>query len=95
MSHTKLALFLCPLVLVGLMSCATASGQALATTLPPDFPAIKNPYLGVPVLGFGASGRVVRVPVIFLHGNNDTPYPTPCNRFGYIHNAAQYFLEHG
>jgi len=41
----------------------------------------------VPVIGFGGSqGRVERVPVIFLHGNNDTPFPTACNPFGYIHN---------
>ena len=28
----------------------------LGTTLPSDFPVIINPYLGVPILGFGASG---------------------------------------
>ncbi len=67
----------------------------LGTALPSDFPAIVNPYLGVPVLGFGARGHVERVPVIFVHGNNDTPFPTACNPFGYIHNAAQYFLSHG
>ncbi|MGH8013972.1 MAG: hypothetical protein ACREQ4_15900, partial [Candidatus Binataceae bacterium] len=32
---------------------------------------------------------------IFLHGNNDSPFPTACNPFGYIHNMAQYFLDHG
>src|ERR1700678_21898 len=61
------------------------SPAVLGTTLPPDFPVILNPYLGVPVLGFGASGnthRFDRVPVIFLHGNNDTPFPTSCNPFG-------------
>src|SRR5207244_13609518 len=35
------------------------------------------------------------VPVIFLHGNNDTPFPTPCNPFGHIHDLAQYFRDHG
>jgi pimeloyl-ACP methyl ester carboxylesterase len=72
----------------------------LGTTLPPDFPGIINPYLGVPVLGFGAAGGPPhfdfgRVPVIFLHGNNDTPFPTSCNPFGYIYNLAQFFLNNG
>ncbi len=68
---------------------------AIGTSLPADFPVIRNPYLGVPVLGFGAHGRVERVPVIFLHGNNDTPYPTPCNPFGYIRSVAQHLLASG
>lgn len=72
-----------------------AGAQTLGTTLPEDFPVIKNDYLGVPVLGFGARGRVDRIPVIFLHGNNDTPFATVCNPFGYIHNMAQYFLANG
>ena len=70
----------------------------LGTTLPSDFPVIINPYLGVPVIGFGASGNTHRydqVPVIFLHGNNDTPFATACNPFGYIHNLAQFFLNNG
>jgi pimeloyl-ACP methyl ester carboxylesterase len=34
--------------------------------------------------------------VIFLHGNNDTPYPTACNPlYGDAHDFAEYFLEHG
>jgi pimeloyl-ACP methyl ester carboxylesterase len=68
----------------------------VGTTLPADFPAIENYYLGVPVIGFGSRyGRVNHVPIIFLHGNNDTPFPTACNPFGKIHNAAQYFLDNG
>jgi pimeloyl-ACP methyl ester carboxylesterase len=67
----------------------------VGTSLPHGFTAPRNPYLGTPVPGFGASGRVKRVPVIFLHGNNDTPFPTSCNPFGYIHNAAQYFVDRG
>lgn len=31
------------------------SPAVLGTTLPSDFPIIINPYLGVPILGFGAS----------------------------------------
>jgi pimeloyl-ACP methyl ester carboxylesterase len=75
------------------------SPAILGTTLPSDFPVIINPYLGVPVLGFGARGGRGRpfdgVPVIFLHGNNDTPFPTTCNPFGYTYNLAQYFLNNG
>jgi pimeloyl-ACP methyl ester carboxylesterase len=67
--------------------------------LPHDFPTIVNPYLGVRVLGFGARGfpsfGFGHVPVIFLHGNNDTPFPTSCNPFGYTYNFAQYFLNNG
>jgi len=33
--------------------------------------------------------------VIFLHGNNDTPFPTACNPLGRIHSMAQFFLDHG
>src|SRR5262249_2511356 len=73
------------------------SQSSVGTTLPTDFPVIVNPYLGVPVVGFGSKlpGSRRHVPVIFLHGNNDTPFPTTCNPFGYIHNFAQYFLENG
>ncbi len=74
---------------------ATHGAPSVGTALPDDFPLIRNFYLGKPVLGFGARGRVERVPVIFLHGNNDTPFATACHPFGYIHNLAQYFLDHG
>jgi pimeloyl-ACP methyl ester carboxylesterase len=68
----------------------------VGTTFPADFPRIIDASLGVPVIGFGGNqGRVEHVPVIFLHGNNDTPFPTPCNPFGYIHNLAQFFLDAG
>jgi hypothetical protein len=72
-----------------------STATTIGTSLPADFLAIRNPYLGVPVLGFGARGRVERVPVIFLHGNNDTPFPTACNPFGYIRNVAQHLLASG
>ena len=71
-----------------------ASDGLVGTTFPADFPRIVDASLGVPVIGFGSrEGDVERVPVIFLHGNNDTPFPTACNPFGYIHNLAQFFLE--
>ena len=34
------------------------------------------------MIGFGAAGPVTRTPVIFIHGNNDTPFPTACNPYG-------------
>lgn len=72
------------------------AGRAVGTSFPEDFPVIKDASLGVPVIGFGATGRVTRTPVIFLHGNNDTPYPTDCNsEFGWIHNFAQRLHERG
>jgi hypothetical protein len=56
----------------------------------------------VPVIGFGAprgrhshSNSRLHVPVIFLHGNNDTPFPTACNPFGNMHDMAQFFLDNG
>ena len=71
------------------------AGGTVGTALPPDFPVIIDVSLGVPVIGFGAAGPVQRTPVIFLHGNNDTPFPTACNPFGSIHNFAQFFADHG
>ena len=79
-------------------ACALAAPAAAATvgtSFPSGFPAIVDASLGVPVIGFGAAGAVERTPVIFLHGNNDTPYPTPCNPYGNMHDFAQYFLDHG
>ena len=75
-------------------SAASAGGQ-VGTSLPADFPVILDASLDVPVIGFGAGGRVERTPVIFLHGNNDTPFPTACNPLGRIHSMAQFFLDHG
>jgi len=78
-----------------LAAADTNTPTVIGSSLPADFPVIRNSYLGVPVLGFGASGHVDRVPVIFLHGNNDTPFPTACNPFGYIRSVAQYLLASG
>jgi len=71
------------------------AGGTVGTTLPSDFPVLIDASLGVPVIGFGAAGPVQRTPVIFLHGNNDTPFPTACNPFGSIHNFAQFFADNG
>jgi pimeloyl-ACP methyl ester carboxylesterase len=85
------------LLVVTLLVGATGAwgGDQVGTTLPAGFPVILDASLGVPVLGFGAAGRATRTPVIFLHGNNDTPFPTACNPFGYIHAMAQFFADHG
>lgn len=73
---------------------AHADGM-VGTTLPADFPVIRDASLGTPLLGFGAAGHVKRTPVIFVHGNNDSPFPTSCNAFGRMHAVAQYFADHG
>src|SRR6516165_1175726 len=81
----------------GLASAASPTTSAtIGTTFPDHFPVIINFYLGKPVIGFGSDiGRVEHVPVIFLHGNNDTPFTTSCNPFGRIQAFAQFFLDNG
>jgi pimeloyl-ACP methyl ester carboxylesterase len=79
-----------------LTPAAAAASGPVPTSFPNDFPVPVDQSLGTPVLGFGAKGPVTRTPVIFLHGNNDTPYPTTCNgAFGRIHAFAQYFHDRG
>jgi pimeloyl-ACP methyl ester carboxylesterase len=73
---------------------ALASGT-VGTTFPAGFPTILDHSLKVPVLGFGAAGPLTRTPVIFLHGNNDTPFPTACNPYGAIHGLAQSLADAG
>jgi pimeloyl-ACP methyl ester carboxylesterase len=76
---------------------ASHAGGTVGTSLPADFPVILDASLGTPVLGFGAAGSVARTPVIFLHGNNDTPYAnnTVCSSFGRMQAMAQYFADNG
>ena len=76
---------------------AAAKSKELGTSFPAGFPTIVDASLGAPVIGFGsAEGPVARPPVIFLHGNNDTPFPTACNPlFGKLQDFAEYFLAHG
>ncbi|MGH2987317.1 MAG: alpha/beta fold hydrolase [Solirubrobacterales bacterium] len=93
--RSRLATLAVALTAVAATSPARAEGP-VGTSFPPDFPTIEDHSLGQPVIGFGASGVVERTPAIFLHGNNDTPYPTDCNAaFGKIQEFAQYFHEHG
>lgn len=93
-------LLVCALLVVGLAG-ATASptladAPMVGTSFPDDFPVVTDASLGTPVIGFGGAGPITRTPVIFLHGNNETPFPTTCNgSFGEIHNFAQHFADHG
>lgn len=82
------------LLAAGTVAAAHADGT-VGTTLPGDFPAIEDASLGKPVIGFGAAGPVTRTPVIFLHGNNDTPFPTACAIHGKIRGFAQYLADRG
>jgi pimeloyl-ACP methyl ester carboxylesterase len=82
---------------VAALGCATAfAAGTVGTTLPDGFPAIEDASLGRPLIGFGAAGPVRRTPVIFIHGNNDTPFPTACNPFfGRMQAFAQFFADSG
>lgn len=72
-----------------------AAAGTVGSTFPEGFPAIEDASLQKPVIGFGAAGPVSRTPVIFLHGNNDTPYPTACSPYGNAQAFAQYLADHG
>ncbi len=78
---------------------AAAAAQAAGTvgsSFPADFPAIEDATLQKPVIGFGAAGPVARTPVIFLHGNNDVPYATPCSPTnGKVQVLAQHLANNG
>ena len=82
-------------MLTALAAFGPARAGTVGTTLPADFPVIEDASLGKPVIGFGAAGAVARTPVIFLHGNNDTPFPTGCSPFGGVHAFAQYLADRG
>ncbi|HKX41995.1 MAG TPA: hypothetical protein VJO99_12625 [Burkholderiaceae bacterium] len=86
-----------PLVaLIAAAACAAVQAAGtVGTSFPADFPAIEDTSLAKPVIGFGAAGPVTRVPVIFVHGNNDTPFPTACNPFGRMQAFAQYLADRG
>ena len=87
--HTTLALAACTL------AAAAHGAGTVGNTLPAGFPVIEDTSLGKPVIGFGAAGVVTRTPVVFLHGNNDTPFPTACNPFGRMQAMAQYLADNG
>jgi pimeloyl-ACP methyl ester carboxylesterase len=83
------------LLITAIAAAAQAAGT-VGTTLPADFPAIEDTSFEKPVIGFGAAGPVHRTPVILLHGNNDTPFPTACNPgYGHMQRLAQYLADNG
>ena len=79
------------------LACTVAmAGGTVGTTLPAEFPVIEDTSLHKPLIGFGAAGPVRRTPVVFIHGNNDTPFPTACNPvFGWMQPFAQFFADSG
>jgi pimeloyl-ACP methyl ester carboxylesterase len=90
-------------VALGVALAAAGAAQAdgiIGTTFPADFPVNLDDSTGKPWIGFGAAGPVHRTPVIFLHGNNDTPFPTgnpagSCSYSRHIQLMAQYFSDNG
>ncbi len=83
------------LAALGSVAAANAAGT-VGNTLPAGFPVIDDASLGTPLIGFGAAGPVARTPVVFVHGNNDTPFPTACNPYyGKVQAFAQYLADHG
>jgi pimeloyl-ACP methyl ester carboxylesterase len=74
---------------------AAGTQAAAGTSFPPGFAVPVDVSLGVPVIGFGGAGAVTRTPVVLLHGNNDTPYPTLCNPYGAVSQLASFLLDHG
>jgi len=91
----RLSLNVAAMLAASLALLAPAAADPLGTSFPPDFPVISDASLGTPVLGFGAAGPVANTPVIFVHGNNDTPFQTACNPYGKIHALAQSLADHG
>jgi pimeloyl-ACP methyl ester carboxylesterase len=86
------------LLLAAVAALAAAGAHAdgtVGTTLPANFPVILDASLGTPLLGFGAAGPVTRTPVVFVHGNNDTPFPNACNPLGNVHAFAQFLSNNG
>ena len=77
-------------------AAAAHAAGTVGTTFPSGFPAIEDASLtNKTLLGFGAAGKVTRTPVIFVHGNNDTPYPTACNPYGRVQAFAQFLADSG
>ncbi len=74
---------------------AAQAAGTVGNTLPEDFPKIEDTSLGKPLIGFGAAGAAKRTPVVFIHGNNDTPFATACNPFGRMQAFAQHFADNG
>ena len=86
-------------LLLAAVACLATAGAhadgAIGDKLPADFPVILDASLGEPLIGFGATGTPTRTPVVFVHGNNDTPFPTACNPYGRVQAFAKFLLDHG
>ena len=95
MRKRLLGIGLTVVAMVVMLAGSAGAAPPLATSFPADFAVPVDSSLGSPVIGFGASGPVARTPVIFLHGNNDTPFPTACNPFGDTHDLATSLLSRG
>jgi pimeloyl-ACP methyl ester carboxylesterase len=82
-----------------LAAAAAQAAGTVGTSFPADFPVIEDATLQKSVIGFGAAvttGVVTRTPVIFLHGNNDVPYATPCSPTnGKVQVLAQHLANNG
>ena len=67
-------------LLLAASACLAAASPhadaAVGNTLPAHSRQPLDASLGTALLGFGAAGPVTRTPVVFVHGNNDTPFPT-------------------
>jgi pimeloyl-ACP methyl ester carboxylesterase len=82
-------------VVVGTLALTGVANAGTGTSFPQGFTVPVDASLGVPVIGFGGSGPVTRTPVILLHGNNDTPYPTLCNPYDAVAQLGSYLLDNG
>lgn len=91
-----LALALLLVAALGISAPAAAAATTVGRAFPAGFRVPVDSSLHVPVLGFGGAGPITRTPVIFLHGNNDTVYPTTCNgSYGAMQAMAQSFADAG
>jgi pimeloyl-ACP methyl ester carboxylesterase len=88
-------LLIAALAFLTALATAATGFSAIGTSFPAGFDTPTDASLGVPVIGFGAGGPVRRTPVILLHGNNDTPFPTLCNPYGDVHDLAAYLETRG
>ena len=77
------------------LALAAHAAGTVGTAFPSGFPVIEDASLARPVIGFGAAGPVTRTPVIFLHGNNDTPFATACAPYGRMQAMAQFLADNG
>lgn len=83
-------------IAVGTFLAAAQAAGTVGNSFPTGFPVIEDASLtGKTVIGFGDAGPLTRTPVVFLHGNNDTPFPTACNPYGRMQAMAQFLADNG